>query len=109
MVDWLREDDVKRALVLDADPDPALVADVVLRGYGRVDEDGVEVVGRDPFLVAYALSEIGKRTLETFEVSKPAKLGANRKVPDVCRDVGVPCCTLFDMIDALDFTTDWRR
>lgn len=30
----------------------------------------------------------------------------NRKVPDVCRDFGVPCLNLYALIEALDFTTD---
>ena len=73
------------------------------------DENGVELVGRDPFLVAYGRVEPGERTVVSFEVSKPGKQGANRKVPDVCRDFGVPCCSLFDMIEALDFTTAWQQ
>jgi len=35
------------------------------------------------------------------------KIG-NVKVPDNYRDFGMACCSLFAMIDALDFTTDWR-
>ncbi|MER2634012.1 MAG: hypothetical protein ABTQ30_09145 [Rhizobiaceae bacterium] len=29
-------------------------------------------------------------------------------MPDVCKDLGVGCCTLFELIEALDFTTDWK-
>ncbi len=29
-------------------------------------------------------------------------------MPDVCHDFDVPCCNLYALIDALDFTTDWR-
>ncbi len=108
LVNWLAEDTVKDALVLQADPDPGTVAYVVQNGYGGLDQNGVELVGRDPFLVAYALRHLGERTVVTFEVSKPRRRGANRKIPDVCRDLGVPCCTLFDMINALDFTTGWQ-
>jgi len=108
IVDWLRTEECRAALILVEEPDPAMIADTMRNGYGELDENGVELVGRDPFLIAYARSQLGGRTVVTFEVSKPAKRGANRKVPDVCRDFGVPCCTLFDMIEALDFTTDWR-
>lgn len=93
---------------LEAELEPIVVDDVSRRGYGALDENGIELVGRDPFLVAHALAALGERTVVTFEVPKPSKRGANRKLPDVCKDFGVPCCTLFDMIDALDFTTDWR-
>jgi hypothetical protein len=108
IVDWLCAEDSKAALVLNEEIDPALVTDTISSGYGALDENGVELVGRDPFLVAYGRAEKGQRTIVSFEVSRPGKQGANRKVPDVCRDFGVPCCTLFDMIEALDFTTDWR-
>lgn len=109
IVDWLCTEDCRAALILAEDLDPALVADTTLQGYGPLDENGVELVGRDPFLVAYGRVEPGERTVVSFEVSKPGKQGANRKVPDVCRDFGVPCCSLFDMIEALDFTTAWQR
>jgi hypothetical protein len=108
IVDWLCTEEIRAALILAEQPDPALIADTTQSGYGELDENGIELIGRDPFLIAYARVEQGRRTVVTFEVSKPAKRGANRKVPDVCRDFGVPCCSLFDMIQALDFTTEWR-
>jgi hypothetical protein len=108
LVDWLCTPESRAALVLVEELDPALIADTARAGYGQLDENGIELVGRDPFLIAYGRIALGERTIVTFEVSKPAKRGANRKVPDVCRDFGVPCCSLYDMIEALDFTTDWR-
>jgi hypothetical protein len=108
LVDWLLLDETKDALLFDQEADPALVADVTLRGYGNLDEDEIELVGQDPFLISYAVAALGNRTVVSFEVSAPGRQRARRKIPDVCRTLGVPCCTLFDMIDALDFTTDWR-
>lgn len=108
IVEWLCMEESKAALVLAEELDPGLVADTITRGYGPLDENGVELVGRDPFLISYGRIEAGGRTVVSFEVSKPSKQGANRKVPDVCRGFGVPCCSLFDMIEALDFTTEWR-
>jgi len=108
LVDLLNEPDTRDALLLLEDIDPAVVADTTLNGYGNLDENEIEQVGRDPFLIAYGRADLGARTVVTFEVSKPGKQRANRKVPDVCRAFGVPCCNLFDMIGALDFTTDWR-
>jgi len=109
LVDWLKSADVKAALLLGEEADPAVVADVTLRGYGELDEAGVERVGRDPFLIAYGYVERADRTVVTLEVSAPGKQGANRKIPDACRDLGVACCDLFQLLDALDFTSDWRR
>ena len=108
IVDWLCTEENRAALILAEEPDPVLIANTTQGGYGDLDENGIELIGRDPFLIAYARFDPGHRTVVTFEVSKPAKRGANRKVPDVCRDFGVPCCSLFDMIQALDFTTQWR-
>lgn len=108
IVEWLCMEESKAALVLAEELDLGLVADTIMAGYGPLDENGVELVGRDPFLISYGRIEPGERTVVSFEVSKPSKQGANRKVPDVCRGFGVPCCSLFDMIEALDFTTEWR-
>ena len=108
IVDWLCTEEIRAALILGEELNPTLVAETTLTGYGELDENGVELVGRDPFLIAYARVDPGERTVVTFEVSKPSRRGARRKVPDVCADLEVPCCSLFDMIDALDFTTDWQ-
>jgi hypothetical protein len=109
LVEWLQTPDIKAALLFDEEASPALVADVMLRGYGNLDEDEIELVGRDPFLIAYAAANAAERTIVSFEVSAPRKQRARRKIPDVCQTLGIHCCTLFDMIHALDFTTDWRR
>jgi hypothetical protein len=106
LVSWLKGQDVKKALLLDEDADPALVAKVTLDGYGKLDERGIEEVGRDPFLVSYGLVDPANRIIVTFENSSPSKKGKNRKVPDVCTQLGVKCCDLFGMIEDLDFTVD---
>lgn len=59
LVDWLTEADTKAALLLSEEVDPALVARVTLEGYGALDENGIEQVGRDPFLIAYAVARPG--------------------------------------------------
>ena len=108
LVDWLKNAETRDALLLDEDASPGLVAEVTLNGYGDLDEAGLIKVGRDPFLISYGYAAKGNRCVVTFEVSAPGKQGANRKIPDVCVGLGVDCCTLFKMIDALDFTTDWK-
>lgn len=86
-----------------------LVAEVTARAYAdNLDEVEQVKVGRDPFLIAYAYAVIGERFVVTFEVSAPSKLRGNRKIPDACRELGIDCGTLFDVIEALDFTTDWK-
>ncbi|MCZ6772515.1 MAG: DUF4411 family protein [Proteobacteria bacterium] len=106
LVDWLK--DAKEALLFDEEADPTLVGEVTLYGYGELDENGLEKVGRDPFLISYGYADKTGRTIVTLEVSAPNKQGANRKIPDVCADLGVVCRDLFEFIKALDFTTNWK-
>lgn len=71
-------------------------------------DDEVEKIGRDPFLIAYALADPSNRTVVTTEVSKPSTQRANRKVPDVCNAVGAVSCGPFALNRALGFKTGWR-
>jgi len=61
-------------------------------------------VGQDPFRIAYALAE-ADRVVVTKEVSRPSKQRANRKVPDVCNDLGVRWMKDFDFFKILNFKT----
>ena len=110
LLDWLMDDDVKNAIVLDEEPDPALVRQVVERGYAPdLNEHELERLGRDPFLIAYALVNPTSRYLVTTEISKPRKRRANRKVPDVASRFRITSLDPFQFTRALDFATDWRR
>jgi len=109
LVDWLKTEEVKDALLLDEEADPGLVAEVTIQGYASdLDENELERIGRDPFLIAYGYAAVEERFVVTFENSSPSKKRANRKVPDVCKKLGVKCGTIFEIIDLLDFTTDWK-
>lgn len=66
-------------------------------------------MGRDPFLLAYALTDPANRTIVTTEVSKPKKQRANRKIPDVGRDLGIRCINNFQLLRELDFKTGWKK
>jgi hypothetical protein len=44
-------------------------------------DDEVEKVGRDPFLIAYALADLAVRTVVTTEVSRPSGQRANDSWP----------------------------
>lgn len=109
LVDWLNFEENRDALLFQEEADFGLVTRVTNDGYAPdLNENEIEEVGRDPFLISYGLVELGQRTIVSFEVSSPAKRRSRRKIPDVCRDFGIPCCDLYGLIDALDFTTDWR-
>jgi hypothetical protein len=108
LVDWLSEKPKKDGLLLSGMADPQLVTRVTEEGYAAdLDETELTTVGRDPFLIAYALVSTADRTVVSFETSAPTKQRANRKVPDVCASFGINCITLFELITALDFTTNW--
>lgn len=109
LLDWLSNTDVEAALLLDEVVDAALVQQVVTNGYAPdLHDDEVEKIGRDPFLIAYALADSANRTVVTTEVSRPSTQRANRKVPDVCQSIGVASCGPFALNRALGFRTDWN-
>jgi hypothetical protein len=106
LLDWLN--DHKDCLLLDEALDPSIVQHVVTNGYAPdLTDDELEEVGRDPFLIAYALAD-GDRCVVTTEVSRPGKKRQNRKVPDVCNSVGVPCQNPFSVYRTLGFRTAWK-
>ena len=105
---WLKGN--RDVLVLDEDVDERLVARVTEQGYGsNLTDEEVERMGRDPFLIAYAVRDGASRVVVTTEVSRPSAERANRKIPDVCRDFGIHSRTTFDLIAELDFKTGWQR
>ena len=101
---WQRKN--RKVLVLDESVQKDLVANVTDTGYADdLTDSEVAEIGRDPFLVAYALADLGNRCVVTMERSKPKAKRANRRLPDVCRDFRVPHCRTFDLIRRLDFRT----
>lgn len=111
LLPFLRRADVKRALLLDEEPNPDLVTHVLASAYGGAlpSEADLETMGQDPFLVAYALADPRQRCVVTCEVSKPARLGPRRHVPNACADVGVRALSPFEFFRELDFTIDWQE
>ena len=103
--DWITTADVKKALILEEEVKRDLVDRVLGEGYAPdLTDSEIEKIGRDPFLVAYALVQAG-RIVVTKEVSKPSKQRANRKLPDVCARVGVPWMKDFDFFKVAGFRT----
>ena len=106
---WIRQPSVVEALVHQATVVPALVARVVSEGYAPdLTDDEILKVGRDPFLLAYALAYPAEHCIVTTEVSKPSRRRANRHLPDVAGSFGIQWCTTFDLARRLDFRTHWR-
>lgn len=102
--EWIGSAGTKASLLLDGEVDPSLLQLVLAKGYGdELTEDELETVGRDPFLIAYALKRPDATTIVTSEASKPKKTRANRHVPDVCTSLNVLHCRLFHMTRALGF------
>ena len=101
---WAGQSVVSDALRIPESADIELVRRVTNQGYAPdLTDDEIEQLGRDPFLIAYALKSPGERVVVTLEVSKPKRQRANRKVPDVCLALGVKCIDTFQMLSALDF------
>jgi hypothetical protein len=105
---WIKREDVKEAILLDEAVEPNVVADVINNGYAPdLTDDETLQIGRDPFLIAYALASPATRCVVTTEVSAPSKRRQNRRIPDVCVTMGVSCCNTFAMNKALGFKTGW--
>ncbi len=105
LAQWLR-DNRDSLLLLSDNVDLRLPE--VLAVYGeRLTEVELERLGADPFLIAAALQLAA--TVVTKEGSKPTAQRANRRIPDICSELGVNCITDHLMIRQLDFRTSWRR
>ena len=118
---WLKEH--KDAILLDEAVNPTLVESVLTDGYDlpphkRTDKE-LEKLNQDPYLIAYALnqtsliSSLVERCVVTNE--QPSKnpqqprQRANKKIPDVCKIMGVRCIDLFGLIEEQDFKTKGAR
>ena len=110
LIDWISEAENADALTFDGIVDVDLVQRVVSEGYANdLTDDEVEKLGRDPFLIAYALASPDERCVVTTEISRPSAQRQNRKIPDVCRTLNLPCCGPFALNRVLGFKTTWRR
>jgi hypothetical protein len=109
LIDWISDAANEGALRLNEHVDGDLVHRVVSDGYASdLTDDEVEKLGRDPFLIAYALANVADRCVVTTEVSKPTAQRQNRKIPDVCSTLNVSCCGPFALNRTLGFRTAWR-
>jgi len=110
LASWSERTDVRDALLLDEEAEPDLVDEIVVHGYASdLTDDEIYKVGRDPFLISYALADAKNHTIVSTENSRPSAQRANRKVPDVCAMFGVRCINNFQFFKELNFRTDWAR
>jgi hypothetical protein len=102
--EWLRQEEVRAALVLQEPANMEFVRKVLDIGYAPdLDDVELEQIGKDPFLVAAALSGNG-RFVVTREVSKRTLTRAKRKIPDVCDALGVRSMNDFALYRKLSFS-----
>jgi hypothetical protein len=107
--EWLKQDDVKKVLLLNEESDQAAVSHVVDNGYAPdLTDIEVDQIGRDPFLIAHALADVQNRCVVTTESSAPSKKRQNRRVPDVCNTFSVKWCNAFTFFKNLGFSTNWQ-
>ena len=108
-LEWISDDENSAALVLDEEVDSGALQIVVSKGYSdNLNELELEVVGRDPFLIAYAFADAAGRCVVTAEASKPSKQRQNRHIPDVCDTLHVKWCDPFALNRSLGFSTGWK-
>jgi len=107
---WIKMEETKQALLFEEEVDISLIQIVLDQGYASdLADDEVQRLGRDPFLVAYALKDPTLRNIVTTENSKPRKTRANKHIPDICNSFGISWSNTFEFIKRLGFSTDWNR
>lgn len=105
LVKWMRTNE--SVLVLKEQLEAEEVRLVMEKTYVAQPSDAqAKKIGRDPLLVAYALRDASGRCVVTTEVSKKKRTGANRKLPDACKILGVESIHTFKLIQRLNFRTD---
>lgn len=104
---WCKKN--KKILTLDESAEPEKVSQCVEIAYSTNPNDiDVEKLGRDPFLLSYAIEDANSRTIVTTEISKPSKKGVNRKLPDACESLNIQCVHSFQFFKVLQFKTNWK-
>ncbi len=110
LASWSEQAEVKNSLLFEEEAEQDLVARITYGGYlANPTDDELKKIGRDPFLISYALKDIEHRCIVTTESSKPSRLGANRHIPDVCKDFNIRCINNFQMIREMNFSTSWEK
>lgn len=107
---WSKLEETKDALALNEEVNISLVQRVLREGYAEdLNDSEAEKLGRDPFLIAYALSNNKDRCIVTTEVSKPSRQRANKAIPDVCNLLGIPWFHSYEFYRTQNFGTNWKQ
>lgn len=107
LLDWMKEN--KKTFLLDEEVDGKILQRVIDEGYATdLTDDELETIGRDPFLVAYALA-LPERCIVTTEAAAPSKKRQNRRLPDVCNTFSISCKNTFNLNQELNFRTTWKE
>ena len=102
---WVKKN--KKNLLLDEQVDhQLLINEVMEQGYEIEKPTIIDLrkIGRDPFLIAYALAR-PDRCVVTLEAVQNSAKPKNRKIPLVCAMLKIPCINTFALIRELDFRT----
>jgi Domain of unknown function (DUF4411) len=105
---WVSEKSIREALCLDEEVDLGLVQQVMNHYAPDLNDAEIIAIGRDPFLIAYGMKDRTQRVIVTVEASKPTCQRANRRIPDLCNDLGLSWCDSFRMTRDLNFSTKWK-
>lgn len=104
--DWAKKN--KEILLFLEEVDISLVQRVIQDGYAPdLNDIEIESLGRDPFLIAYALKDKSNRCLVTME-GRSQRKRQNRTIPSVCDDLGIRSINAFEFGRELDFRTNWK-
>lgn len=99
--DWVIQ--YRDDLILEENINNELLQIVISEGYGpNLTEGNLETMGKDPYLIAYAMVNRTQRTVVTGE-KKTNRQRQNRKIPNVCEDLGSRCIDQFQFGKELDF------
>ncbi len=100
---WINDEATKAALILDERPNRQLLNGVINQAYAPDLTDAeVEQMGKDPFIVAYALAA-PHRAVVTKETSRTTQLRGKRKLPDACNIMSVPWMNDFSLYKIMQF------
>ena len=95
-------------LLLDASADQKTVSAVLKEDYElpQPSLDELNKIRKDPLLISYALTHVNT-TIVTLEAKQENATDTmkrhKRKIPFVCRKLGIRCIDTFDLIRELDF------
>lgn len=106
LADWIKQH--RNSVLLREGANPALVSRVKAAYASDLSDEETPKLGKDPFLIAYALADPTNRTVVSDEESAPSRQRANRKIPDVCDDLRLLHIKGFQLYHQLDFRTNWR-